>query len=148
MTTTSIDTAIEANIQKVEAKANRGPDFGNGRYSGVMEELHNDIVRLLPQHTNVAERIARQFGSDFGAAMRDLPVAIKLGKRVSDDGKLTLSESCKAKNITVTNAISVARAVNYMNDALKNGISPKHTQWRLEDGLEKYATEMATTNKK
>jgi hypothetical protein len=117
-------------------------EFGNGRYSAVMSELFTDIQRLFNITPEKAEKVARQFGSDFGAHMANQSVAIKFGKRVSDDGKLTLAESCKVKNVTATNAIMIARAADWINSCKEFAISKTDTQWALKAELAQWIEEL------
>jgi hypothetical protein len=116
--------------------------FGNGRYSAVMEELYKDIQRIFNISAEQAEKVARQFGSDFGAAMASQPVSVKYGKKLSDDGKLTLAESCRAKGITATNSIMVARACDWVNTCKNFGVSYTDTQWKLSGLLDKWVNEL------
>lgn len=124
-------------------KTNLTPDFGNGRYSGMMGELFRDLCAILPEsrkgtsvkpEVSVAERIARQFGSDFGAAMATVVASGKVGKSINGDGKITLSEATKAKT-TVTDAILIARAVAFANEAGKFGFHRGATEWKLNDQM-------------
>lgn len=111
--------------------------FGEGRYSPVMKELHHDLQSIFRLPSEQAEKIARQYGSDFGAALKSAPVKVSVGKTVNSDGKITLGESCKVKGITVTNSIMVARAVDYANGAMKYGIARNSTTWKPTAELQK-----------
>lgn len=117
-------------------------NFGNGRYSAVMEELYKDLQRIFVIPADKAEKVVRQFGSDFGAAMAAQPVSVKYGKKLSDDGKLTLAESCRAKGITATNSIMIARACDWVNTCKQFGVSYTDTQWKLSGLLDKWVNEL------
>ena len=133
---------MNANTQTESTTATK-VSFGNGRYSAVMEELYKDTQRLFGIAAPVAEKIARQFGSDFGAAMANQPVSIKYGKKLSDDGKLTLAESCRAKGITATNSIMIGRACAWANECRQFGISYSDTEWKLTSPLQAWVDSLA-----
>jgi hypothetical protein len=119
------------------------PNFGEGRYSLAMKEVYQDGMRIFVLSSETAEKIARQFGSDFGAYMREAIVEAKIGKSMSRDGKLTLAETSKVKGCTATPAISIARAIDYCNNALKFGVSVKNTHWKLAQELADWVSSLA-----
>ena len=119
--------------QDVSTKATK-PDFGNGRYSALMEEVWHDSQTVFKLESEKAEKLARQIASDLGAIMANQPVSVKMGK-VNNDGKLTISEACKVKGITLTNNIYVLRALFYAGDAGKHGFSFGDTIWQPAMGL-------------
>jgi len=118
-------------------------DFGNGRYSPLMAECFKDLQRVFKLDIVPAEKLARQIGTELGAIMANAPVDVRLGK-ANKDNKMTVSEAAKVKNLTQTWAILALRAINYANDATRNGVSVKDTSWEMSDGLKKYIAEKMT----
>lgn len=112
-------------------------DFGNGRYSPLMAECFKDLQRIFKLDVVPAEKLARQIGTELGAIMANAPVDVKLGK-TNKDNKMTISEAAKVKNLTQTWAILALRAINFANEANKNGVSVKDTDWQMSEGLKKY----------
>jgi len=98
------------------------PDFGSGRYSGVMREAFKDARRYTDLELPRAEQFARDLGSDLGRA--NWSVTTSYGK-AGKDGLTSLKEVSKAK-LTETRAITLARILTAFNDAralaLKSGL--------------------------
>jgi hypothetical protein len=102
------------------------------------------IQVVFPQfEMKVAERIARQIGSDFGAAMKSAIVDAKIGRSINKDGKVGLSEASKVKGIQMTNALYVMHALNFAGDAGKFGFAWKNTKFSV---LENSALDKALKN--
>lgn len=97
-------------------------DFGAGKYSAAMSELYKDLQRVFGLTPAVAEKVARQFGSDYGAAMASSKAEIGFGKKYNSDGKITLTESLKAKNVPATHSIRLAKACDWANQLRKGWI--------------------------
>jgi hypothetical protein len=116
--------------------------FGNGRYSAAMRELYDDLQVLFKVPEEKAEKIARQFGSDFGAAMASAAVNTSVGKATGKNSRMTLKEAASVKGITATYALSIARAVQWANEAFKNGVSRKDTKWTFISQLAEYVAEL------
>lgn len=96
------------------------PDFGNGRYSTAMKELYQDSQRLLGLSPEHAKKLAEVFGSDLG---RYAPkIEFKFGRK-SKDGKITIRELSKMKDLTITNSISLMRAVQLLQEATGWGVN-------------------------
>ncbi len=95
-------------------------EFGEGRYSKVMNELFNDSQRLLGLQIKQAEKLARSFGAELGRYQGD--VQFKYG-RVSKDNKMTLREITTIKGLTVTYAIALARACVLLQEATGFGVN-------------------------
>lgn len=131
-----MQTTIETPTQSATKKQVTQIDFGNGRYSPLMSESFKDAKVIFGLNDKSAEKLARQIGSDFGAAMQNTIAASKIGKALSKDGKVTLSEAAKSK-VTVTNALLLMRAMAYCNEAGKFGFSFGKTEWKLTDELQK-----------
>ena len=138
--TNTVQTPQTSTIQETKPKQ---PEFGSGRYSIAMKEVYQDGIRIFRFSPEVAEKVARQFGSDFGAYMRDSVVETKIGKSINKDGKLTLAEASKVKGCTATNAILIARAIDYCNNALKFGVSVRETKWTLAQELADWIDSLA-----
>lgn len=113
------------------------PDFGNGRYSALMQECYDDAQAIFKLEPSKAEKLARQIASDFGAIMAASPVEVKLG-RINKDSKLTISEASKVKNVTLTNTLYALKALHFANESGKNGFLSRRTTWVLQPNLVKY----------
>lgn len=116
------------------------PAFGNGRYSNEMARLFEESQKLLGFTAAQAEKFARQAGSDAGAVFKNTNATIKVGK-ANGDGKATIADASKAKGVTLTNALHVVRAIQWIGEAEKNGISWSGTKWqlsRMNDNMLKY----------
>jgi len=116
------------------------PDFGNGRYSLLMSEVYEGLMKLFNIPSKVSEKIARQAGSDFGAAMRTAIVEAKIS-RPTKDAKVTLREGSSLKGISLTNPLSLMRALQWIGEAGKNGVSYGFTNWKLTPPLAEYVVE-------
>ena len=122
-------------------KATR-PDFGAGRYSEMMNSVFNDAQIVFKLPSDKAEKLARQCGSDFGAAMRNAEVSAKVGKAVSKDGKFTLSEAAKVKGVTGTNSLHAMRAINYAAECGKYGFNWRATSFEVAGPLKEYLEQL------
>ena len=111
-------------------------NFGSGRYSPLMVESFKDAKAIFGFNDKSAEKLARQIGSDFGAAMANTIASSKIGKALSADGRVTLSEAAKAK-VIVTPALTIMRCMAYANDAGKYGFNRNATSWQLDDDTAK-----------
>ena len=112
-------------------------DFGSGRYSPLMLECFKDAKVIFGLPSEKAEKLARQIGSDFGAAIREVQVDGRISKSLSKDGKVTLSEAAKIK-VTQTNALGAMRAMQYANDSTKAGFVRNTTKWQVSEQLKEY----------
>lgn len=117
------------------------PDFGNGRYSPLMEEVYNDAQVVFGITPVQAEKLARGIATELGAIMASAPVEVRLGK-LSKDGKLTIAEASKLKGFTLTYNIAALRALHYAGDAGKHGFSFGATKWRTAGSLAKMLSEL------
>lgn len=135
----SKDTTLvnPANIETV-TDSTQAISFGEGRYSPLMAESFKDAKAIFGLSDKAAEKLARQIGSDFGAAMRGTIASTKLGKAITKDGKVTLSEAAKQKGVTLTNALSALRALDYANGAVKMGFNRNQTKWSVNKELGEY----------
>lgn len=133
---TSNTQSTTDNNSKPEAKAVK-PDFGNGRYSSLMSECYRDLQSKFGLEASKAEKVARQIGSDYGAEMRFAEVTTKIGKSTKD-GKVTLSEAGKVKGASLTYPLLAMRALQWIAEAGKNGVSWGETQWKPSKPLTEY----------
>lgn len=116
--------------------------FGNGRYSPEMFRIFGELQSVFGVEPKKAEKIARQVGSDFGELMKNQSASIKVGS-MNKDGKATIGESVeKLKGVTLTNPLSLVRALQWVNDAGKNGVSYGFTKWELIPVLKTYVAEL------
>ena len=135
----SVTDSVETQVVPVLGKVKR-PDFGSGRYSAEMGRLYDDTQKLFRFTTAQAEKFARQAASDAGEVLAKCIVEIKVGK-ANSDGKATISEASKVKGISLTNALHLVRAIQWIGDAEKNSVSYGRTTWRISemnDNLAKY----------
>lgn len=117
------------------------PDFGEGRYSALMEECFNDSMTVFKLEQPKAEKLARQIASDLGAIMASAPVGVKLGKP-NKDNKITISEAAKIKGVTMTWTLFALKALQYAGEAGKHGFSFGQTQWKPTEKFAKYLSEL------
>jgi hypothetical protein len=120
-------------VQPTEQKAVK-PNFGSGRYSPLMEECYNDAMAVFKLNSAKAESLARDIASDLGNIFASATVKVKVGS-VNKDGKLTLSEASKVKGMTCTLPISALKALDFANQAGKNGFVRNNTQWQVGETL-------------
>lgn len=102
--------------------------FGNGRYSALMQECFQDLQKVFKLEESVAEKVSKVIGSEIGAIMANQHVTIKLGS-VNKDGKLNIAEASKIKGVAITNTLMTLRALQYANEAIKNGFNRNETAW-------------------
>lgn len=116
--------------------------FGNGgKFSQFMSDMFKGCIERLGMSPACADKISRNCASDIGKAMKNGESTIKIGS-ISEDGKVTIGDSMKVKGIAVTRNISIARALQYINEAGKNGLSFASTDWALTPALSEYVTEV------
>lgn len=140
METTQTTATVDQNKQLT---GNFGA-FGSGRYSQLMLTSYKDSKRLLKLDDEKADKLARQIGSDFGAAMRSAEVEGKTSRTANSEGRITLSEAAKVKNITSTNALTAMRVMQYMNEAPKFHINPSATEWKIAGEFGEWLSELWT----
>lgn len=103
------------------------PNFGNGRYSKAMQAMYNRMLTLFMIEPAKAEKIARMAGSDAGAALSNVEAKLSFGKATGKDSTMSIAEVAKAKGVRVTNPLAIARAIQWFDDAMKNGIKWNQT---------------------
>ncbi len=119
----------------------RQVSFGNGRYSAEMANLYGGLITRFAIEPLKAERIARQAGSDAGAALASTHASFKVAKPTGKDMMTTISDASKAKGIRMTNALSVVHALQWIAEAGKHGIRYQQT-FRLAEPLQTWIDEM------
>ncbi len=117
------------------------PSFGKGRYSAEMANLYIGFQERFGIEPLKAERIARQAGSDAGAALAATHASFKVAKPTGKDMMTTISDASKAKGIRMTNALSLVHALHWIGDAGKHGIRYQQT-FRLAEALQTWIDEM------
>lgn len=132
---------VENPQANTDVKESSKPDFGQGRYSGEMERIYNASQKLFGVEPRRAERIARQAGSDAGAVFRSSAAEITVSKSTKD-GKVTIGDASKVKGVTVTNALAVVRAIQWIDEAGKNFVNYGHTKWKLSVSVQEWIEEM------
>lgn len=130
---------MEATINKTATVVK--PDFGNGRYSPLMEEVYADAQTVFKVDSAKAEKLARVVANDVGAAMASCPVDVRLGK-LNKDGRLTIAEVAKMKGIVITKSIGVLRALRYTAEAGQYGFSFANTEWQPVSWLAEYLAKL------
>lgn len=128
-------------VKQGEVETGLRPDFGQGRYSPLMDEVYDDAQTIFQLSPQTSEKLAKAVARELGAILANQPVEVKLGK-TNKDGKLTISEACKVKNVTMTYPIFALKALNYANEAGKNGFIRNSTSWVVSPSLTKYFTEL------
>lgn len=113
-------------------------EFGNGRYSALMEECFKDSQTVFKLTPKQADKLARMIASDYGSAMANSPVDVKRIKAANKDGKITLAEASKVKGVTLTNALYALTALQYCGEAGKHGFSFALTGWKPVKALQDY----------
>ena len=119
----------------------RQVSFGNGRYSAEMANIYVGLQERFNIEPLKAERIARQAGSDAGAALAATHASFRVAKPSGKDMMTTISDASKAKGIRMTNALSLVHALQWIADAGKHGIRYQQT-FRLAESLQTWIDEM------
>lgn len=112
--------------QTQSAASNVG-HFGDGRYSPLMQELFTDAKRVLGLSPEVADKLARRIGSDYGAIMSSGATTgikhVTIGK-VNKDGKVTVKEAATSvKGVALSRPLQVLKAICYINEAAKSFVN-------------------------
>lgn len=142
METTTIPVTIQQPAHKhIDAPAKYEKMFGNGRYSAQMESIYEGIQLKFGISAEKAEKIARQAGSDAGAVFASCSAAFRIGK-ANGDNKASIADAAKVKGVTLTNPLNIVRALQWIDDAGKNGVSYGFTKWVLSEPLAKYVAEL------
>jgi hypothetical protein len=118
---------------QVKEQTNVNP-FGSGRYSELMSSAYEQIQVVFPSvPEEIAMKIAKQIGSDFGAAMRNSKVDAKIGKTIRD-GKVTLAEAAKAKGVHATHSLVIMHSLAFAEQAGKYGFAWQDTEFAVLKG--------------
>ena len=138
------DTQIPVTVQDHLADAKLVSPFGNGRYSKETERLFEESKSVFGFTEEQALKFAKNAASDFGKLMKDVTVKLTVGKP-SLDNKATMGEICSRKGVTLTNALTLVRALQWVKEAERNGISYGFTKWsisRMNDNLQEYVANL------
>ena len=112
--------------------------FGSGRYSAFTIEVYKDSQTVFGLDEAQAEKLAKAIVTEVGAHFAKSQASFKVGS-LNKDGKVTLAETVsKLKGITASNNITALRALQYANEAGKNGFSRKATSWEPVETLKTY----------
>jgi hypothetical protein len=117
------------------------PNFGAGRYSELMKTLFKQSQKLFGMSPKAAEIFARDAASTHGASMAGASIEAKVSK-VSKDGKVTLAEASKVKNVTSKPCLALMHAIQWIGEAGKHGISYGNTSWALGEELDAYISNL------
>lgn len=137
---------VKEKIVMTQALVNTNVDtqvarFGTGRYSALKEECFKDALVIFHLTEDQATKLAENIANEVGAIMKNTPVVVKASK-ADKDQRLTLSEAAKIKYVVMTPAITALRAMQWSNDAMKNGFNRKETQWKPIHSLQEYLDQL------
>lgn len=121
--TSESNTAVIDSLRQAPAV-----NFGNGRFSEEMKRIYQECFSRFNIDASIAEKIARACGSDAGQALAKATAEIKLSA-MDKKGNTTIKDASKMKGVEMTPALAVARALQWVADAGKNGVSYGHTTW-------------------
>lgn len=117
---------------QAQATSTSRPDFGQGRYSGLMSEAWSDARRLTNLDDKAAEKFARDLGSDWGRVAPKVTASYG----ASRSGQTTLKEVATAKGVLETRAITLARLLAEANKlkqlASKSGLLGANVEITIE----------------
>jgi len=103
-------------------------DFGKGTFSSNMKFMFDESQKLFGLTPEKAEKLARQFGSDLGAAHNVLQFKLKFGAP-NKDMLRALSMSAKTTRYGYPPSLQVAVAIDYASEAGKSYVSYGYTKW-------------------
>lgn len=112
-----------------------------GRYAKQQEQLFDEAQKLFGLTPAQADKFAIHAAQDAATALHSVSANFKIGK-ANDDGKATITDAAKQKGITLTNALHMVRAMQWIGEAGKNNISYGNTKWKLSEPLQKYVDEV------
>lgn len=118
------------------------PDFGQGKYSAMMDSIWTQSQKVYGLSPVVAEMFARALATEIGAAMANETAKLKLGK-VSSGGKVSITETSQLKGIICTNTILAYKGLLWTAEAGKNGISYGNTSWEVIPQIQEYFDKLA-----
>ena len=93
------------------------PDFGNGRYSPIMQIAYKDAIRVIGLAPEKAELYAKAFGADLGQA-KVSPTEmsnIKFGK-VDKDGYTKIRETAKSTAVKFSYSFELNKFIRGLDD--------------------------------
>lgn len=115
---------MQTTIENTTAKTHKVVlgNFGNGRYTPVMEELYADTQRLLGFSKEQAHVTAVRIGVDAGQLQSLKVEGLKYGKTISKDGRRTLKEVVKAGKLVNSWAMSIGHICSSIDELRKQGL--------------------------
>lgn len=116
----------------------KSPDFGKGRFQHEMNRLYESSQILFGFTPEMAEKFARQAASDAGAILANASASIRISAPSVKAKTATISDASKLKGVTLTNALNVCRAIQWIDDAGRNNVSFGFTKWKLASQLDDY----------
>ena len=123
-------------------------NFGNGRYSPLMQSVFKNSQKVFGLNAKQAEKLARQCGSDFGAAMASCQANATIARKLGKDGGVTLKDAAKVKLNKITDALFVVRSLDFAAEAGEFGFlysgNTKVAKWEVTEYLTKYFASLAS----
>ncbi len=116
--------------------------FGEGPFSKLMQHYFDLSQRLLKLSEAKAEKFARQLASDLGAIHKQLKFEVNAGKP-NKDMLRKVQMSAKSGLMVIAPSVNVLIALQWMEDAGKNGVSYGHTIWILIPSLQEWIEQLA-----
>lgn len=113
-------------MQTIETPSTSQPktkaiDFGNGRYSPLMRESFSDLTRIFGVIEEIAEKVAKDIGREFGALQGSGSIGVSkvsLGKLNKDAQFTTVKEAASTlKKVNATTALQVLQVIAWLNDS-------------------------------
>lgn len=130
---------MPATVESQEQK-NAVVDFGNGHFSNIMKNTYTDLQNLFGYSPKVAEKLARQLGSDLGAVHRTLDFKVTFGKP-NKDMMRALTLKAKSAKLTLPPCIQIRVAIDFISDAGGSYISYGNTKWSFIPLLQEWIQE-------
>lgn len=116
---TTLENTTQA--QPVKTQVELG-EFGNGRYSPIMEELFRDTQRLLQFTETQAHATSARLGIDLGRLQVAKVKGIAYGKSVNNDGFRSIREMTQAVKVKDSWAIAIAFICAGLDALRKQGL--------------------------
>lgn len=112
------------------AKEIKAVNFGNGRLSGIMSDVHENSIRVLNLSKAQAERFARQLGCDLGKIEKMNVSKVKIGA-IGKSGNTSLRATLNTlKGVPLTYSLSIAKALEFAIEMRKCGVIDTRVTFR------------------